>query len=132
MKEILGIGGALIDKIWPDKTKAAEAKATLMKLEQDGELNELKTKMSVMLAEAQSKDPWTSRARPMFMYVIYVMILFSIPMGILSAFSPDTAEAVAVGMKHWLGSIPPELWTTFGVGYSGYALARTIDKRKFK
>ena len=85
--------------------------------------------MSVMLAEAKSKDPWTSRARPSFMYVIYIMILFAIPMGILSAFNPEMAAQVAEGMKSWLSSIPDGLWATFGIGYTGYSVARSWDKR---
>jgi hypothetical protein len=127
--EILGIGAKLIDKIFPDKEKAAEAKLKLMDLEQQGELKELETRMSAILAEAQSADPWTSRARPTFMYVIYLMILAAIPMGIVSAFNPEMAKAIAEGMQAWLGAIPRGLWDTFAIGYSGYAIARSVDKR---
>jgi len=98
-------------------------------MQQDGELKELQTRMSAIVAEANSNDPWTSRARPSFLYVIYLMILASIPMGILSAFEPAMAIAISEGMKAWLGAIPDSLWTLFGVGYTGYAAARTMDKR---
>jgi phosphotransferase system glucose/maltose/N-acetylglucosamine-specific IIC component len=86
--------------------------------------------MSAIIAEAQSSDPWTSRARPSFMYVIYVMILMSIPMGILSAFNPAMAVAISAGMKSWLSAVPDSLWTLFGVGYVGYTGARMMEKRK--
>lgn len=129
LKGILGIGDKLIDKIFPDKQQAAEAKLKLMQLEQAGELEELQVRMSAIIAEAKSNDPWTSRARPTFMYVIYVMILASIPMGIVSAFNPEMATAIAEGMKAWLGSIPDGLWATFGIGYTGYSVARSIDKK---
>jgi hypothetical protein len=31
--------------------------------------------MAAVLAEAESPDPWTSRARPSFLYVMYVLLL---------------------------------------------------------
>ena len=74
-------------------------------------------------------DPWTSRARPTFMYVIYLMILSAIPMGVVAAFDPTMATAIATGMQAWLAAIPDGLWATFGIGYSGYSVARSIDKK---
>jgi hypothetical protein len=38
------------------------------------------------LAEAQSADPWTSRARPNFLYVMYILLPTALPTGVLSAF----------------------------------------------
>ena len=127
---ILNLGGSLIDKLFPDKNEAARLKLELLKQQQEGQLKDVEQKMSVMLAEAQSKDPWTSRARPSFMYVMYALILFSIPMGILAAFNPDMASAIATGMKSWLSSLPEGLWVTFGVGYAGYTGFRTIEKNR--
>ena len=127
--QILGIGSKIIDKLFPDKEKAQEMKVKLAEMEQQGELQELEVRMSAIIAEAKSSDPWTSRARPTFMYVIYIMILFSVPMGALSAFNPEMATDVAEGMQAWLGSIPDGLWATFGIGYTGYSVARSIDKK---
>jgi len=125
----LDVGGKLIDKLIPDPAAKAKAKLDLMTLAQNGELQELETRMSAILAEANSSDPWTSRARPSFLYVIYLMILAAIPMGFLTAFSPETALAVTEGMKDWLAAIPDSMWTLFGAGYLGYAGARSLDKR---
>ncbi len=125
----LGIGGKLIDRIFPDPAQKAQAQLELLKLTQEGELKELETSMSAIVAEAKSNDPWTSRARPTFLYVVYIMILASIPMGVLSAFRPELAASIAHGMQAWLGSIPDGLWATFGIGYSGYAVARSWDKK---
>lgn len=127
---LLDIGGKLIDKLIPDPEQKAKAQIQLLQLQQNGDLEELKTRMSAILAEAQSSDPWTSRARPSFMYVMYVMILSAIPMGVLYAFSPTTAQGIADGMKAWLAAIPAEMWSLFGVGYVGYAAARSFDKSK--
>ena len=127
---IFEIGKSLIDKLLPNPEAKAKAQMDLLVLQQNGELKELETRMSAILAEANSEDPWTSRARPSFLYVIYVMILMSIPMGVLSAFEPQMADAIASGMQKWLAAIPEDLYVLFGIGYVGYAGARTWEKRK--
>lgn len=129
---IFEFGTKLIDRLFPDKVAQAserdKAQLAILQMQQSGELTELTERMKAIVAEAQSADPWTSRARPSFMYVIYLMILASIPMGILSAFNPVAATAIATGMKAWLAAIPQELYTLFGVGYVGYAYSRTKEK----
>jgi len=120
----------VINKLFPDKTKAAEVKLKLLELEQTGELKSLETQMSAIVAEAKSKDKWTSRARPSFLYVIYIMILFAIPMGILYAINPQTAHDIITGIKDYLNSIPKILYELFGAGYLGYVGGRSFDKYK--
>lgn len=133
MTAALDIGGKLIDRLWPDPTERAKAKQELARMQMDGDLRELEIRMSAIIAEAKSADPWTSRARPSFLYVMYVMILAAIPMGVLSVFSPQTAATIAEGMRSWLAAVPDTLWAVFGVGYTGYTAARSIwDKKQIK
>ena len=130
---VSGLAGplmGLIDDLFTSDEERAAAKLKLLKMEQDGELAKVKTQISVILAEAQSKDPWTSRARPMFLYVVYIFILASIPMGFVAVFSPDTATGVATGVGAWLAVIPDSMWALFGAGYLGYTGARSWDKSK--
>lgn len=119
-----------LDLIFPDPQKKLEAQIRLVELEQNGELKELEASMAAILEEARSQDPWTSRARPTFLYVIYVMVLMAIPMGFVAAVKPELASAVATGMQMWLGAIPEPLYTLFGLGYLGYAGARSWEKGK--
>ena len=128
MLGILEIGSKIIDKLLPDPEKKAQAKLDLMKLEQDGQLKELEIQMSAIIAEASSKDPWTSRARPTFMYVMYILLLTAIPFSLVSAFNAEVGTRIAGGFGMWLAAIPEPLYTLFGVGYLGYAGARTWDK----
>jgi hypothetical protein len=86
--------------------------------------------LSAILAEAQSTDPWTSRARPSFLYVVYILILASIPMGFLYAFSPETAAAVTTGMREWLAGIPKDLIELFQWVMLGYIGGRSFEKVK--
>lgn len=127
---IIGIGGKLIDKMFPDPEQKAKAQLELVQMQQAGELEELKTELSAIISESQSADPWTSRARPCFLYVMYIMILSSIVMGVVAAVNPAVADHIANGMKAWLASIPSDLYTLFGVGYLGYTGVRTFEKKK--
>ena len=128
---MLPLADKIIDIIgdkFPSEKEKQEAKLAIMQAEKAGELESLKVQLSAILAEANSEDPWTSRARPSFMYVMYTMLLFGIPMGFIAAADPTFAGNVAAGFKAWLTAIPNELYALFGVGYVGYAAVRTYDK----
>jgi len=120
--------GKIIDKVFPDPESAAKAKALLMSAEAQAEIARTQTDLSAIMAEAQSADPWTSRARPSFLYIVYVFILAALPMGVLYAFLPEIASDVADGVKSWLNAFPDQLYWLFGAGYLGYTGARSFDK----
>jgi hypothetical protein len=88
----------------------------------------MKTSLSAIIAEAQSTDPWTSRARPSFLYVVYILLLWSIPMGMLAMFYPDRAVAFTAGFKGWLSALPESVLTLFGVVMTGYVAGRSWEK----
>ncbi len=132
MNPLAEFGIGLVDKLtkyFPSEEEKNKAKLEIIRAEQMGELEELKTRLSAILAEAQSTDPWTSRARPGFLYVIYILLLASLPMGIVSAVNNDVALAIALGFKAWLTAIPEPLYALFGAGYLGYAGFRSWDKK---
>jgi Holin of 3TMs, for gene-transfer release len=120
----------LIDKIIPDPKARDAAKLELLKLQGSQELDAIKTQMTAIVAEAQSTDPWTSRARPSFLYVMYAIILWAIPMGLIAAVRPETARGIADGMNAYLAGIPEPMWALFGTGYLGYTAARSWGKAK--
>jgi hypothetical protein len=121
---------ALIDKIITDPRARDAAKLELLKLQGSQEMDAIKTQMTAIVAEAQSTDPWTSRARPSFLYVMYTMILWAIPMGLIAAVRPDMARGIANGMNAYLAGIPEPMWALFGTGYLGYTAARSWGKAK--
>lgn len=127
---LIPIVGKVLDRVLPDKATSDAAKLKVLELQQSGELKLLETQMSAIIAEAQSADPWTSRARPSFLYVMYLLILWCIPMGILTAFRPETASAITAGMTGYLSAIPEPLYMLFGTGYLGYTAARQWGKAK--
>ncbi len=130
IETLIGPIAALIDKIIPDPKARAEAKLELIKLQGSQDLETLRTQLSAILAEAQAPDPWTSRARPAFLYVMYVMILWALPMGLIAAFRPQAATNIAAGMNAYLSGLPEPLYALFGTGYLGYTAARQWGKVK--
>ena len=120
----------LLDKIIPDPKARDAAKLELLRLQGAQELEAVKSQMSAILAEAASPDPWTSRARPSFLYVMYAIILWAIPMGLIAAAQPQMAKDIATGMNAYLAGIPEPLWALFGTGYLGYTAARQWGKAK--
>ena len=130
LEALIGPLSSIIDKIIPDKEARAKAKFELLKLEGTQELQLIEAQMAAILAEANARDPWTSRARPSFLYVMYVLILFAVPMGVLAAFNPDAAQDISAGMNAYLGGLPEPLYALFGTGYLGYTAARQWGKVK--
>jgi len=108
----------------------AKAKLELIALQGTHDLKAIEARLSAIVAEANSRDPWTSRARPSFLYVMYTMILFALPMGVLAAFAPESAGAIGAGVTKYLRGLPDELYALFGTGYLGYTAARQWGKAK--
>ena len=75
-------------------------------------------------------DAWTSRARPTFLYVMYALLLWSIPMGLIAAVRPAVAAAMAQGMTLYLNALPEPLYALFATGYVGYTAAREWGKAR--
>lgn len=130
LDQLIGPIASIIDKIIPDKEARAKAKLELIQLQGTQELKLIEAQLQAIVAEAQSPDPWTSRARPSFLYVMYCMILWALPMGLLAAFNPGAASAIAAGMIAYLNGLPEPLYALFGTGYLGYTAARQWGKAK--
>jgi len=127
---VVGPVARLLDKIIPDPQARDRAKLELLKVQGDQEMQAIGAQMQAIIAEAQSTDPWTSRARPSFLYMMYALILWAIPMGLIAAVQPGMAKGIADGMTAYLRGIPEELYALFGTGYLGYTAARTWGKVK--
>lgn len=128
---LFDMGRELIQRLIPDKQEQAKAELELMRLDQAGQINELATRMSAITKEAESADPWTSRARPMFLYVFYIVILALVLVApLIGIFFPSQMELFFINVGAGFRAIPEELWWTFSAGYLGYAGLRTVEKNK--
>ena len=128
LEALIGPVASIIDKVIPNPAQRDKAKLELLAMQGSQELAEIQARLSAIVAEANSHDPWTSRARPSFLYVIYVLLLWALPMGLLAAFSPQTAKEIAEGMNAYLSGLPEPLYALFGTGYLGYTAARQWGK----
>jgi len=84
----------------------------------------------VTLRRRPVADPWVGRARPAFLYVMYALLLWTIPMSLVAAVRPAVALAMARGVAAYLNAIPEPLYALFGTGYLGYTAARAWGKAK--
>ena len=130
LESLIGPIASIIDKVIPDKEARAKAKLELLALEGTQELRQIEVRLAAIVAEANSADPWTSRARPSFLYVMYAIILWALPMGVLAAFNPAAARDIATGMNACLHGLPEPRYARFGTGYLGYTAARQWGKVK--
>lgn len=128
---LFDIGKALIDKLIPDPAANAAAQLELMRLDQNGQLTELQTRMSAILAEANSDDPWTSRARPSFLYLFYSLVAFMV-MGapLLGVFFPEQMDLFFHNVNKGFNAIPEEMWWAFTAGFLGYSGGKTYENVK--
>jgi hypothetical protein len=127
---IFSIGTKLIDRLIPDKEQKARAQFELLQMQQNGEIEMMKASLSAIIAEANSADPWTSRARPSFLYVVYILFLTAIPVGVMTIFNPAAADAFTAGFKGWLASIPEPILMLFGTVMTGYVAGRSWEKTR--
>lgn len=127
----IGLVRDVIGRIWQDPAERAKAEMAFEQAERAGELEYFKARLSTIVAEANSKDPWTSRARPSFMYVFYAVVL---TMGVfapaLGVFAPSHMTAFYSNVAAGFQAIPEAMWTTFTIGYAGYAASRSYEKAK--
>ena len=120
----------LVDDLFTSDEEREEARRKLLSDRGRQRLAEHAQKMSAILAEAQSADPWTSRARPAFFYVMYIYILSALPVGVAFAFAPIEARAITEGIGLFLDALPGELYALFGTGFLGYGAFRSWEKVK--
>lgn len=119
----------IIDKIFPDAETREKAKLELGNIESYREIKELESRLTLLAVELNSSDKFISRARPTFMYVFYLIILAGIPIGALGVYDQSLATIFCNSVKSWLSTMPHEFWVTFDIGYTGYIIGRSYDKR---
>lgn len=110
---LLGLGGKLIDSLFPDPQQANEAKLKLFEMQQKGELTQLSAQASIVEAEAKSENWLTSSWRPITMLVFTGLIV-----------------------ARWFGwaapNLTPEeyikLWDIVQLGLGGYVIGRSAEK----
>lgn len=73
---------------------------------------------------------YVTLARPTFLYVMYALILWAIPLGLLAAIRPAAARAMSETITAYFTALPEPLYTLFGAAYLGYTAARQYGKAR--
>ncbi|MCW9035572.1 MAG: holin family protein [Alphaproteobacteria bacterium] len=110
------VGGlfGVIDKAIEDKDQAARIKATIQEQVLSGELKELETAASIIIAEAQGES-WLQRNwRPMLMCLFGVII------------ANNYLIVPLLGTP--LAEIPSDMWDLLKLGLGGYVIGRSAEK----
>ncbi len=108
-----------------DANKAAELALKVQELE--GSIEQ--ARISIMVAEASSADKWTSRARPGFLYLFYlVVVVLALGAPFVGIFFPAQMSQFYVNVKAGFEAVPEAMWWTFTTGYLGYVGARQYGK----
>jgi len=128
---LLNIGGKLVDKLIPDPKAQAEAKLSLAKMAQDGELAKMANETKLYEAEQNNltgrhtadmqSDSWLSKnIRPMTLIAILTgYFVFAL----MSAFDLDTNAAYVELLGQW-GMLIMSFY------FGGRTLEKIIDLRK--
>lgn len=128
---LFDVGKALIDKLVPDPQTNAEMQLKLMELDSTNGLQSLQLQMSAIVAEANSTDPWTSRARPSFMYLFYAIVVFMVIMApMIGVFYPEKMDLFFMNVNKGFMAIPEAMWWTFTAGFLGYSGSKSIEAIK--
>lgn len=115
--EILDFGSKVIERVFPDKTKAAEAQAAFATMVAQGEfaqdIKELDARASIIVAEASSESWLAQSWRPITM-LTFVFLIVSYWYGL-------TAIAVTA-------EVVQSLMTLLQYGLGGYVVGRSAEK----
>jgi hypothetical protein len=110
---VLGIGGKLIDRLWPDPEQKAQAQIALLELAQRGELAEFGARAEIVKTEAASEHWLAANWRPVLMLTFGALIV-----------------------ARWFGWAAPnlseseylKLWSIVELGLGGYVIGRSAEK----
>lgn len=118
--QLLGVLPSLLDKIFPDKTKADEAKARLLEMQINGELEQIRGQLEINKEEAKSASVWVSGWRPAIGWVCASALAFQY-----------LARPMLIGLGYGvnLPALDETLWQLL-FGMLGLGALRTVEKVK--
>ncbi len=120
---VLGIGGKLIDKLFPDPEKKAEALLKLQQLQQSGDLQVIANQVDINKIEAANPRLFVSGWRPFIGWVCGAALAFQLVVGPLVMWG-----GALMGHSVALPIMQTELLTTLLVGMLGLGGMRTVEK----
>lgn len=115
---LLGVGGKLIDKFFPDPVQKAEAQVKLMEMAQKGDLEGEANQVKTLVAEMSGN--WLQKSwRPI------LMLMFGLIVANNYIISPYLQALLS---WHVSLEIPPDMWGLLKLGIGGYIVGRSGEK----
>lgn len=109
----LGVGGKIIDRLWPDPSQRDQARLALMELAQKGELAEFTGRAEIVKTEAASEHWLAANWRPILMLTFGALIVARW----FGWAAPNLSEAEYL-----------KLWSIVELGLGGYVIGRSAEK----
>ena len=110
---VLGLGGKLIDRLWPDPAQRSQAQLALLEMAQKGELTEFTARAEIVKAEAASSHWLAANWRPLLMLTFGALIVARW----FGWAAPNLSEAEYL-----------KLWSIVEFGLGGYVVGRSVEK----
>lgn len=115
----LRVFDTLIERVFPNPAERDKARLELLVLQQNGAMAELSERVSVIVAEAQSKSWLANSWRPITMLAFVAVIVNNyLLFPYLKLFG---VEAVLLEM-------PVHVWDVIELGLGGYVVGRSVEK----
>lgn len=122
---ILGLGSKLIDAVFPDPAKKAEAQLKLLELQQNGELAQMQAQTAINVEEAKSTSVFIAGWRPFVGWVCGMAFAINFVVGPMGVFAAAFFGKTLVFPTIALTEIMPVL-----LGMLGLGAYRTFEKVK--
>lgn len=110
---LIDLASKVFDKVFPDPSKANEAKLELLKLQQSGDLAALTASAEIIKTEAASEHWLAAVWRPILMLTFGGLIVARW----FGFAAPDLSEAEYL-----------KLWSIVEFGIGGYVVGRSVEK----
>lgn len=110
----------VLDKIFPDETKANEAKAKLIELQMNGELQKITGQLEINKQEAQHQSIFVAGWRPMIGWVCALALAFQYLV---------RPVLIGTGVVPVLPGLDDNLWELM-LGMLGLGALRTYEKTR--
>jgi hypothetical protein len=116
---LIPVLGNVLDKIFPDKTKADEAKAKLIELQMSGELQQIMGQLEINKEEAKNVNLFVSGWRPGIGWTCGLALFYMF-----------LVRPISTGFGHEMPPIDLEALNTLLFAMLGVAGLRTVEKVK--
>lgn len=121
--QVVPLLSGIIDRVIPDKSAAAQAKAQLAQMQASGELSlatqQITSGASVITSEATSQSWLPRNVRPLLLLLWGCIITFNVLVPVFARLWLPTLQPL---------SLDPWIYKLTAIGFTGYVTARTWEK----